>query len=110
MGSVGQGENAEFFKRVASTYQGFLETKRTLFLETRPVGGGAVVLVREGGRGGDRRRKRRMSEMQEVNVTNLQEGTEGEDDECGSQVCRVVILCCRSLTLAGSLSLKKLNR
>lgn len=35
---MGQGENAEFFELVACTYQGFLETKRTLFLETRPWG------------------------------------------------------------------------
>lgn len=37
---VGLGENAEFFELVASTYQGFFETKRTLFLETRK---GALV-------------------------------------------------------------------
>lgn len=37
-GGIGQGENAEFLASVASTYQGFFETKRTLFLETRPAG------------------------------------------------------------------------
>lgn len=34
----GQGENAEFFELRARTYQGFFETKKTLFLETRPGG------------------------------------------------------------------------
>lgn len=37
-GLIGQGENAEFFELAASTYQGFFETKQSLFLETRPGG------------------------------------------------------------------------
>lgn len=49
LGLGGHGGKAEFFELQASTYQGFFETKKTLFLETGlGWGGGGAPLDRSG--------------------------------------------------------------
>lgn len=54
LGLGGHGEKAEFFELRASTYQGFFETKKTLFLETglEEVAGGLLLIAV--GKGGER--------------------------------------------------------
>ena len=113
-GLVRRGENAEFLELLASAYQRFFETKRTLFLETRLVGCCLSLgrRQRRNWRGGSsigfglRAWLEIVPEIYlsarsrlELNITALRDKTDGRDEKC-----RVLLPHCHLL-----LSLKQNN-
>lgn len=77
-------ENAEFLEPVASTYQGFFETKRTLFLETRP--GGCCLSA-------GWRQRRRQFQSKEKEEEEEEEGSSGLKSRLETVLAKCLSVC-----------------